>query len=46
MSDLLEVIRFARRMVREVRNGFRLALHWLMQLRYPAELAAAILGRA
>jgi hypothetical protein len=42
----LEVIRFARRMVREVRNGFILARHWLRQLGYSVALQAAILTGA
>lgn len=40
----IEVIRFARRMVREVHNGFARALHWLMRLGYPPEFTAAILA--
>ncbi len=46
MDDKRDVIRFARRMVRELRNGFAMALRWLMALGYDADLTAAILGRA
>jgi hypothetical protein len=40
-----EVIQFARRMVREMADGFKRALHWLMALGYPVDLTAAILAK-
>jgi hypothetical protein len=46
MNQLLEVIRFARLMVREMVNGFIMARRWLRNLGYSLELQAAILARA
>jgi hypothetical protein len=45
-AGFIEVVRFARRMVRELRNGFAMALRWLMHLGYVAEVTAAILSKA
>ena len=46
VRELAEVIAFARRMVRELRNGFLMARRWLRHLGYPVDLQAAILARA
>jgi hypothetical protein len=46
MNPLAEVVQFARRMVREMIDGFIMARRWLRNLGYSLELQAAILARA
>jgi hypothetical protein len=38
-----EIIAFARRILREVRNGLRVAAHYLHSMQIPLELARAVL---
>lgn len=45
MNSPIEIIEFARRMVRELRNGFLMARRWLRHLGYSLDLQVAILAQ-